>query len=127
MEQNTSVKSVIVVHIVMKISFTSSFIFSTKSWTMIQKHKLSLLHRKKNIALKAQILVFTSWVMVQIVVSTLSLVVFACVSIQIYWIVIVVEGSTIQLCVEMKKQNFELENHIAPTNSSNFEEMMVKW
>jgi hypothetical protein len=74
-EQNTSVKSVIVVHIVMKISFTSSFIFSTKSWTMIQKHKLSLLHRKKNIALKAQILVFTSWVMVQIVVSTLSLVV----------------------------------------------------
>jgi hypothetical protein len=36
----------------------------------------------RNIALQAQILVFTSWVMVQIVASTLSLVVFACVSIQ---------------------------------------------
>ncbi len=53
-----------------------------KSWTMIQKHKLSLLHGGKNIALQPQILVFTSWVMVQIVASTLSLVVFACVSIQ---------------------------------------------
>jgi hypothetical protein len=125
-EQNTSVESVIVVYVVMNFFFTSIF-FPPKSWTMIQKHKLSLLHGSKNIALQAQILVFTSWVMVQIVASTLSLVVFACVSIQRYWIVIVVEGSTIQLCVKMKRQNFELENHIAPTNSSNYEEMMVKW
>ncbi len=82
MEQNTSVESVIVLYVVMKIYFTSKIVFFPKSWTMIQKHKLSLLQRSKNIALQAQILVFTPWAMVQIVASTLSLVVFACVSIQ---------------------------------------------
>ncbi len=46
-EQNTSVESAIVVYVVMKIYFIP------KSWTMIQKHKLCLLHKSKNIALQA--------------------------------------------------------------------------
>ncbi len=54
--------------------------------------------------------------MVQIVAPTLSLVVFACVSIQKILDSDVVEGSTIQLCMKMKRLNFELKNHIAPTN-----------